>query len=246
MRIAAMAAGAVGGYFGARGTDEGAFSGFVAATLGRGGFSATAQGSRGFRDPTSSDRYYRGPTGRGFITGNPDLDPERSLTAQLAFDLARVRDLKEAFELQQSFAKKQMEAYATQAQELTRLMAAAADDPRALLVWAPLAQTSRALFPAEFTALDVAAGRTFPFSVEQIEAAHAKWTAGWLSWELSHDAEYKLKVQTLADLLGPEAGSALGRARLAAVEREKIARYQERYEEYTRVAKALQRLEPGP
>jgi len=26
-----------------------------------------------------SDRYFRGPTGRGFITGNPDLDPETSL-----------------------------------------------------------------------------------------------------------------------------------------------------------------------
>ena len=33
----------------------------------------------GFRDPTVSDRYYRGPTGRGFITGNPDLEPERSM-----------------------------------------------------------------------------------------------------------------------------------------------------------------------
>jgi outer membrane receptor protein involved in Fe transport len=35
--------------------------------------------ARGFRDPTLSDRYYRGPTGRGYITGNPDLDPETSL-----------------------------------------------------------------------------------------------------------------------------------------------------------------------
>ena len=37
------------------------------------------QVARGFRDPTLSDRYYRGPTGRGFITGNPDLNPETSL-----------------------------------------------------------------------------------------------------------------------------------------------------------------------
>ena len=43
------------------------------------GFSATAQVARGFRDPTLSDRYFRGPTGRGFITGNPDLEPETSL-----------------------------------------------------------------------------------------------------------------------------------------------------------------------
>jgi phasin len=55
-----------------------------------------------------------------------------NMEASFAFarDLARVRDLKEAFELQQSFAKKQMEAYATQAQELTRLMAAAAEKSR--------------------------------------------------------------------------------------------------------------------
>ena len=42
-------------------------------------FTLTAQVARGFRDPTLSDRYYRGPTGRGFIRGNPDLDPESSL-----------------------------------------------------------------------------------------------------------------------------------------------------------------------
>ena len=35
--------------------------------------------ARGFRDPMLSDRYYRGPTGRGFITGNPELEPETSL-----------------------------------------------------------------------------------------------------------------------------------------------------------------------
>ena len=33
------------------------------------------QVARGFRDPLLSDRYFRGPSGRGFITGNPDLDP---------------------------------------------------------------------------------------------------------------------------------------------------------------------------
>jgi outer membrane receptor protein involved in Fe transport len=39
---------------------------------------AQAQIARGFRDPVLSDRYYRGPTGRGFITGDPGLDPETS------------------------------------------------------------------------------------------------------------------------------------------------------------------------
>jgi outer membrane receptor protein involved in Fe transport len=43
------------------------------------GLSFTGQISRGFRDPTVSDRFYRGPSGRGFITGNPNLDPETSL-----------------------------------------------------------------------------------------------------------------------------------------------------------------------
>jgi outer membrane receptor protein involved in Fe transport len=69
-----------GGFFGNRSTSNGAFSGFAAGTLGPvSGFSATAQVSRGFRDPTLSDRYFRGPSGRGFITGNPDLEPETSL-----------------------------------------------------------------------------------------------------------------------------------------------------------------------
>ncbi len=80
----------VGGYFGDRETDEDALSGFAAATVGSlGGFSATAQVARGFRDPTLSDRYYRGPTGRGFITGNPDLEPEASLQLDLALRYSR-------------------------------------------------------------------------------------------------------------------------------------------------------------
>ncbi|OFW36209.1 MAG: hypothetical protein A3J29_03165 [Acidobacteria bacterium RIFCSPLOWO2_12_FULL_67_14b] len=74
-----------GGYFGDRSTGSGAFSGFASATLGSfRGFSLTAQIARGFRDPVLSDRYYRGPTGRGFITGNPDLDPETSIQGDLA------------------------------------------------------------------------------------------------------------------------------------------------------------------
>ena len=73
-----------GGYFGDRSTSNGAFSGFAAATAGPfSGFSVTGQVSRGFRDPTLSDRYFRGPSGRGFITGNPDLEPE----TRLQFDL---------------------------------------------------------------------------------------------------------------------------------------------------------------
>ena len=74
-----------GGFFGDRSTSNGAFSGFAAATVGPfSGLSVTAQVSRGFRDPTLSDRYFRGPSGRGFITGNPDLDPETSLQFDLS------------------------------------------------------------------------------------------------------------------------------------------------------------------
>lgn len=74
-----------GGHFGDRSTTNGAASGYGSLTVGSSaGISATAQIARGFRDPVLSDRYYRGPTGRGFITGNPDLDPETSLQMDLA------------------------------------------------------------------------------------------------------------------------------------------------------------------
>jgi outer membrane receptor protein involved in Fe transport len=74
-----------GGYFGDRSTSNGAASGFAALTAGSfRGWTLTGQIARGFRDPTLSDRYYRGPTGRGFITGNPDLEPETSLQVDVA------------------------------------------------------------------------------------------------------------------------------------------------------------------
>ncbi len=69
-----------GGYFGDRSTSHSALSGYGSATVGSfGGFSFTAQIAKGFRDPVISDRYFRGVTGRGFITGNPDLEPETSI-----------------------------------------------------------------------------------------------------------------------------------------------------------------------
>ena len=73
---------------------NGAASGFASLTLGSfGGFSVTAQVARGFRDPVLSDRYFRGPSGRGFITGNPDLEPETSLQFDLGvrYTAPRVR-----------------------------------------------------------------------------------------------------------------------------------------------------------
>jgi hemoglobin/transferrin/lactoferrin receptor protein len=83
-----------GGFFGDRSTSNGAFSGFAATTIGPfSGFSITGQASRGFRDPTLSDRYFRGPSGRGFITGNPDLEPETSLQFDVAarYTMARTQ-----------------------------------------------------------------------------------------------------------------------------------------------------------
>jgi outer membrane receptor protein involved in Fe transport len=81
-----------GGYFGDRSTAHGAASGFGSVTVGPfEGLSVTAQLSRGFRDPVLSDRYFRGPSGRGFITGNPDLDPETSIQLDLAIRYAFAR-----------------------------------------------------------------------------------------------------------------------------------------------------------
>jgi hypothetical protein len=118
---------------------------------------------------------------------------------------------------------------------------AADRDPRSILVWQPLAGRARALFAEEFTLLDRAAGARFPFGAEQIQDMHAKWTAEWLAWERSHDTEYKLKAAA-AEQDCVTSPSSLARARLEAIEREKLDRYQRRYEEYIRVAKALQAL----
>jgi len=124
-------------------------------------------------------------------------------------------------------------------------VAASAGDPRALLVWQPLAKTARQIYPTEFAALDRAAGGTFPFTKEQLQAAHAEWTAGWLTWERAHDAEYKLKAAALEHELGTTntvSAPPLTRARLDAIEREKLDQYQHRYQEYVRVSKSLQNL----
>lgn len=69
-----------GGPFGDRSDRDSAFSGHAAWTLRTGdALVTTLQLARGFRAPTLSDRYYRGPSGRGFVTGNPLLEPETTL-----------------------------------------------------------------------------------------------------------------------------------------------------------------------
>ena len=115
-------------------------------------------------------------------------------------------------------------------------------DPRAFLVWQPIAKAARQLFPDEFAALDRATGGTFPFPAERIDAAHSQWTADWLAWELAHDTEYKLKAAVAEHELAAQGGSGIARARLDAVEREKLELYQRRYANYVRTAKALQAL----
>jgi hypothetical protein len=120
-------------------------------------------------------------------------------------------------------------------------VAAAQQDPKHLLVWYPLAQSGRRLFPEAFKDLDAAAGAAFPFSKDQLKAAHSRWTAEWLAWERAHDAEYSLKTAQVQDEIDRAEGQAtpLFRTRLAAIEQQKLERYQHRYEEYIRTAKAL-------
>lgn len=69
-----------GGYFGDRDVTHSAVSGLAAATFTVvDSLALTGQVSRGFREPMLLDRFYRGPVGRGFIEGNPELEPETSL-----------------------------------------------------------------------------------------------------------------------------------------------------------------------
>lgn len=121
-------------------------------------------------------------------------------------------------------------------------LTATQQDPRAFLIWQPLANTARQLLPEEFAALDRAWGGTFPFAAERVQAAHAQWTADWLSWEQAHDAEYKAKAAVAQHELNTQGGTPEARAKAETVEREKLALYQRRYAEYIRTAKALQGL----
>jgi hypothetical protein len=136
---------------------------------------------------------------------------------------------------------------ATRSRALTILQAfapgieASRADPRALLVWQPLAQAVRKLFPEECASLDAAAGGSFPFSHDQVQAAHARWTTEWLAWERAHDAEYK-DLAAVAEHELAANGTPAARARVDAIEREKLDRYQRRYQEYVQIARALQAL----
>jgi outer membrane receptor protein involved in Fe transport len=102
-----------GGTFGDLSTSNTNFSGFFAYTLRPvPKWSTVFQVARGFREPFLSDRYFVGVTGRGFIVGNPDLEPETSLQFDVSLRrtggvtslaiygyLYRIRDLVERYEV---------------------------------------------------------------------------------------------------------------------------------------------------
>jgi hypothetical protein len=153
--------------------------------------------------------------------------------AAVAFTLWRIGDV---------FERTRREAAMLQLLETFGPAAASVQqDYRQLLVWYPLAQASRKIFPEAFEQLDKAAGGTFPFTKELIQAAHARCTSEWLTWERAHDAEYSVKTAEIQQDIDKTPGQAspLLRTRLAAVEQQKLERYQQRYEEYIKTAKAL-------
>ena len=120
----------------------------------------------------------------------------------------------------------------------------ARSDPRSLLAWYPAALAARRAFPQAFSILDGDGQRRFPFGQAELEAAHARWSTDWLDWERRQDAEHRARREAVeAELEGAaeEAAPPL-RARLDALEREKLEQYQRRYEEYVRVSRALKEL----
>ena len=120
---------------------------------------------------------------------------------------------------------------------------AARGEPRDLLAWRSAADAVRRMFPDVVDAIERRTGEAFPFSREVIDDAHAHWTAEWLAWERRHDAEYKQRTSALdAELADADDDTPAGRARLAALEDERLQTYQQRYEEYVRVGNGLTAL----
>ena len=119
----------------------------------------------------------------------------------------------------------------------------ARSDPRVLLAWYPTAEAARRTFPEAFAALDQNGTDRFPFGAVQLETAHARWTTDWLEWERDHDAEYRQKSEAIEAEFDRFAGAtSQAQARLETLEREKLERYQRRYEDYVRTSRALANL----
>ena len=122
--------------------------------------------------------------------------------------------------------------------------AAARADPRELCGWQRVAVSARAFFPDVVAEIESRTGERFPFPRETVEEAHARWTAEWLAWERRHDADFRQRSSALEaelDAAG-EIGSPAGRARMAALDDEKLQAYQHRYEEYVRIGNGLAAL----
>jgi|SRR5579864_9521734 len=171
------------------------------------------------------------------MTGTVDVALAAAVAAVLWVSVARL-----VRELAAARADAARARLLTILQLLAPALAAASSDPRALLVWQPIARTARRLFPEDFAQIDRAAGATFPFDSERLQATHARWTTDWLAWERAHDAEYKGKAAVAEEALAASGGAVTARVRADAIEREKLDLYQRKYEEYIRVAKALQEL----
>jgi outer membrane receptor protein involved in Fe transport len=74
-----------GGLAGNASTSRGTATGYAAGTWRfKSPWMATLQIARGFREPTLSDRYFTGISGRGFIQGNPELEPETTRQIDLS------------------------------------------------------------------------------------------------------------------------------------------------------------------
>jgi len=117
-------------------------------------------------------------------------------------------------------------------------------DPRVLLAWYPVAAAARRAFPVAFAILEHGGDARFPFSAADLEAAHARWSTDWLDWERRQDAEHRARREAVEAELGGASDETAAplRARLEALEQEKLEQYQRRYEEYVRVSRALKKL----
>ena len=119
-------------------------------------------------------------------------------------------------------------------------------DPQTLLTWFPIAVTARRAFPDAFDTLDGDAAHRFPFSSDQLESAHASWTAEWLAWEGQHDVDYRRRSAVLEANAATGAAGDAARSGLELLERERLETYQRRYETYVKVSKALAALTDPP
>ena len=120
--------------------------------------------------------------------------------------------------------------------------AVARAEPRELLAWRSAADAARQLFPEAVAVIEAGTGERFPFPRAVVEDAHAHWTADWLAWEQHHDTEYRERAAALEverhAAAGGDAATAV-RAKIGALEDEKLQTYQRRYEEYVRVGNGL-------